>query len=115
MQEPAFPFYDEKFYHQPYFSSSHPSLPFRQYPSQPFSYQPSYNPQQDLSKFGRYRMVFHWYLLNWDFIDQKIEVNQYWKNCMPAGIKVDQQENYYVSDQMFGNVTDIDWNYPGVM
>ncbi|WP_245252323.1 major royal jelly family protein [Paenibacillus sediminis] len=28
---------------------------------------------------------------------QQFEVNQYWKQSMPAGIKVDQQGNYYVS------------------
>ncbi|GGG14804.1 hypothetical protein GCM10010916_34610 [Paenibacillus abyssi] len=28
---------------------------------------------------------------------REFEANQYWKKCMPAGIKVDQRGNFYVS------------------
>ncbi|CAM3023491.1 major royal jelly family protein [Paenibacillus sediminis] len=57
--------------------------------------------QQDSEKIGRYEVVYHWNRLDWNFADprmkQQFEVNQYWKQSMPAGIKVDQQGNYYVS------------------
>ncbi|MET1032358.1 MAG: hypothetical protein ABWX97_15955, partial [Domibacillus tundrae] len=46
-------------------------------------------------------MIFHWNHLNWNFpnssMKQQFETSQYWKRAMPAGIKVDQQGNYYVS------------------
>ncbi|OLN22517.1 hypothetical protein BTO30_09435 [Domibacillus antri] len=46
-------------------------------------------------------MIFHWNHLYWNFPDrsmnQQFEANQYWKRAMPAGIKVDQQGDYYVS------------------
>ncbi|WAH39141.1 L-dopachrome tautomerase-related protein [Alicyclobacillus dauci] len=46
-------------------------------------------------------MIYHWNHLDWDFQDPKMkrqfEANQYWKKAMPAGVKVDQQGNYYVS------------------
>jgi sugar lactone lactonase YvrE len=49
----------------------------------------------------RYKMVFHWNRLDWDFptstMKNQFEVNEYWKKAMPAGVKVDQQGNYYVS------------------
>ncbi|QGQ98731.1 hypothetical protein EHS13_29550 [Paenibacillus psychroresistens] len=55
----------------------------------------------DSNKIGQFKIIFHWNHLDWIFADQKMkqefEDNQYWKKCMPAGVKVDQQGNYYVS------------------
>jgi hypothetical protein len=52
-------------------------------------------------QIGRYQMVYHWNHLDWNFSDtkmkQQFEANQDWKKAMPAGVKVDQQGNYYVS------------------
>jgi sugar lactone lactonase YvrE len=57
--------------------------------------------QEDASQIGRYEMVYHWNHLDWNFPDTKMkktfETKKYWKQAMPAGIKVDQQGNYYVS------------------
>lgn len=56
---------------------------------------------QESGKTGQYQMVYHWNHLDWNFADpkmkQQFEANQYWKQAMPAGIKVDQQGNYFVS------------------
>ncbi|MDB5085747.1 MAG: hypothetical protein JWN30_2633, partial [Bacilli bacterium] len=66
--------------------------PYRQY---------AYPHEQESVQVGRYQMIFHWNRLNWSFPDeavkQQFEVNQFWKKAMPAGIKQDQQGNYYVS------------------
>jgi sugar lactone lactonase YvrE len=49
----------------------------------------------------RYEMVLHWNHLDWDFpnniMKEQFEANQNWRRAMPAGIKVDQQGNYYCS------------------
>ncbi|MFD1676449.1 L-dopachrome tautomerase-related protein [Alicyclobacillus fodiniaquatilis] len=46
-------------------------------------------------------MLYHWNHLDWNFPDpnmkQAFETGQKWKHAMPAGIKVDQQGNTYVS------------------
>ncbi|WP_424769417.1 L-dopachrome tautomerase-related protein [Paenibacillus sp. sgz302251] len=46
-------------------------------------------------------MLYHWNHLDWNFADPSMkrdfEANQYWKQAMPAGIKVDKEGNYYVS------------------
>lgn len=48
-----------------------------------------------------YEILFHWSHLDWVFDDpaQKKEFaeKQYWKGAMPAGFKVDQDGNYYLS------------------
>lgn len=53
------------------------------------------------TQIGRYQIVYHWNRLDWNFPDakmkQQFEANQYWKKAMPAGVKVDQKGNYYVS------------------
>ncbi|WAH44578.1 major royal jelly family protein [Alicyclobacillus fastidiosus] len=57
--------------------------------------------KDNLHKVGRYEMLYHWNHLDWNFPDQNMkqtfEANQNWKRSMPAGIKVDQQGNMYVS------------------
>jgi sugar lactone lactonase YvrE len=64
-------------------------------------YRVTAQPQTELNQPGRYKMVFHWNHLDWNFADikmkQQFEVNQFWKHAMPAGIKVDRRGNYYVS------------------
>jgi sugar lactone lactonase YvrE len=71
------------------------------YPQYP--YQPYRSPiiRRNSDKIGRYEIVFHWNRLDWNFPDsrmkQEFEERQYWKKAMPAGIKVDQQGNFYVS------------------
>jgi sugar lactone lactonase YvrE len=74
--------------------------PYQQYPFQPFPQQ-KYAIMQDSGTVSRYQMIIYWNHLDWNFRDprmkQDFEANQYWKKCMPAGIKVDQQGNYYVS------------------
>jgi sugar lactone lactonase YvrE len=53
------------------------------------------------SRIGKYKLIFHWNHLNWNFPNEQMMKefyeNQYWKKCIPAGVKVDQQGNYYVS------------------
>ncbi|MCI1774017.1 L-dopachrome tautomerase-related protein [Paenibacillus lautus] len=48
-----------------------------------------------------YQMLFHWNRLDWNFpnaaMKQRFELHQYWKHCMPAGVKVDRQGRFYVS------------------
>jgi sugar lactone lactonase YvrE len=48
-----------------------------------------------------YNMIYYWNHLDWNFpnlpMKQVFEDNQNWKKCMPAGIKLDHQGNYYVS------------------
>lgn len=48
-----------------------------------------------------YRIMFHWKHLDWNFpspaMKQAFEEHQYWKTCMPAGVKVDWQGTVYVS------------------
>lgn len=49
----------------------------------------------------KYEMIFHWNYLDWDFPNQEMrqvfEDNQYWRQAMPAGIKVDQKNRYFCS------------------
>ncbi|MGV2806574.1 hypothetical protein GNF85_23835, partial [Clostridium perfringens] len=46
-------------------------------------------------------MLFHWNRLDWNFpnaaMKQRFEEHQYWKHCMPAGVKVDLKGRFYVS------------------
>jgi sugar lactone lactonase YvrE len=53
------------------------------------------------AKPGQYQMAYHWNRLDWNFADMKMkqqfEAKQFWKRAMPAGVKVDQQGNYFVS------------------
>jgi sugar lactone lactonase YvrE len=86
-------------YHQYY---TQPTMPHQQIP-QPYD-KVSYRQtpyQQGRNKRGQYKMVFHWNHLDWHFRDQNMkqdfESNEYWRHAMPAGVKVDQQGNYYVS------------------
>ncbi|MCC9022094.1 major royal jelly family protein [Bacillus nakamurai] len=50
---------------------------------------------------GHYEMIFHWNHLDWDFPNDEMKKEfyekEYWKKCMPAGIKMDRQGHYYVS------------------
>ncbi|WP_139193263.1 L-dopachrome tautomerase-related protein [Bacillus amyloliquefaciens] len=50
---------------------------------------------------GHYEMIFHWNHLDWDFPNEKMKKEfykkEYWKKCMPAGIKMDREGHYYVS------------------
>lgn len=52
-------------------------------------------------KIGDYEILFHWNKLEWIFRDKRTErdyyENEYWKNAMPAGFKVDHKGNYYLS------------------
>lgn len=56
---------------------------------------------QPIHRLDRYTMVYHWNHLNWSFpnqsMQQDFEVNHNWKHAMPAGIKMDQRGNMYVS------------------
>ncbi len=58
-------------------------------------------PQAHADQVGQYQMLYHWNHLDWNFADPSMkrdfEANQYWKQAMPAGIKVDKEGNYYVS------------------
>lgn len=46
-------------------------------------------------------MLFHWNRLDWAFPDpqmkQEFETHEYWRQAMPAGIKVDRQGHFYCS------------------
>ncbi|MZQ87127.1 hypothetical protein GQF01_33940 [Paenibacillus sp. 5J-6] len=48
-----------------------------------------------------YKIICHWSRLDWHFPNvvmmEEFETNQCWKKAMPAGVKVDQQGQYYVS------------------
>jgi sugar lactone lactonase YvrE len=104
MQEPEGPFspyprphpYPPQLY--PYEQHQYPDFPSRHYPYQPYPYQQYAIPQE---KIGRYHMLYHWNRLDWNFPDpsmkQEFESNQFWKKAMPAGVKVDQKGNYYIS------------------
>lgn len=52
-------------------------------------------------KIGDYEILFHWSRLDWLFDDEKKKAEfyekEYWKGAMPAGVKLDRNENYYVS------------------
>jgi sugar lactone lactonase YvrE len=52
-------------------------------------------------KIGDYEILFHWSRLDWIFKDEQLKEefykNEYWKGAMPAGVKLDQAGNYYVS------------------
>lgn len=52
-------------------------------------------------KPGEYEILFHWSHLDWLFPDeakhQEFLKNEYWKNAMPAGFKVDLDGNFYLS------------------
>jgi sugar lactone lactonase YvrE len=56
---------------------------------------------QQSNQIGSYEMLFHWNHLDWNFVDPRVkrqfEARQYWKQAMPAGIKVDREGRYYVS------------------
>jgi sugar lactone lactonase YvrE len=80
------------------FNGQHQYLPHAQ-ANQPHPSR-QYNQTQP-SRTGKYQMIFHWNHLDWNFPNEQMKrefyENQYWKKCMPAGIKVDQQGNYFVS------------------
>ncbi|QAY68549.1 hypothetical protein ET464_15495 [Paenibacillus protaetiae] len=46
-------------------------------------------------------MLFYWNHLDWHFPNERMErefhSHQYWRKCMPGGVKTDRQGNYYVS------------------
>lgn len=48
-----------------------------------------------------YEMLFHWSRLDWNFphpaMKQRFELQEDWKHCMPAGVKVDRLGRFYVS------------------
>lgn len=48
-----------------------------------------------------YEILFHWSHLDWLFSDKakkdEFEEKQYWKGAMPAGFKIDNKGNYYLS------------------
>ena len=54
-----------------------------------------------VNTIGDYEILFKWSRLDWLFEDKQMEsefhIKQYWKGCMPAGFKVDQMGNYYLS------------------
>jgi sugar lactone lactonase YvrE len=80
------------------FNGQHQYLPHAQ-ANQPHPSR-QYNQTQP-SRTGKYQMIFHWNHLDWNFPNEQMKrefyENQYWKKCMPAGIKVDQQGSYFVS------------------
>lgn len=87
--------------------SPYPMYPYLQHayqhphPYQRDPYRLRYFFQDEKGKIGRYQILFHWNHLDWNFpnlrMKQVFEANRYWRHAMPAGIKVDQQGNYYVS------------------
>jgi sugar lactone lactonase YvrE len=80
------------------FNEQHQYLPHSQ-TIEPYPFR-QYSQTQPI-RTGKYQMIFHWNHLDWNFLNERMKKefheNQYWKKCMPAGIKVDQQGNYYVS------------------
>jgi sugar lactone lactonase YvrE len=52
-------------------------------------------------KVGDYEILFHWSRLDWLFQDQEMAAGFYdkesWKGAMPAGFKIDQDGNHYLS------------------
>ncbi|MCC7206674.1 MAG: SMP-30/gluconolactonase/LRE family protein [Anaerolineae bacterium] len=54
-----------------------------------------------LSNVGDFEILFHWNHLDWLFEDEALKKrfyeNRYWTGAMPAGFKVDQAGNYYLS------------------
>lgn len=49
---------------------------------------------------GSYEVLLHWNHLEWDFPSAEFASQfgtEYWKKAMPAGFKVDQNGNYYLS------------------
>lgn len=53
------------------------------------------------SGMTHYELLFHWNRLDWHFPDavmeREFEEKQYWRKCMPAGVKVDHHGHMYVS------------------
>ncbi|WJM58180.1 L-dopachrome tautomerase-related protein [Bacillus amyloliquefaciens] len=68
------------------------------YPAEPYLLR-EYGTQP--GRRGHYEMIFHWNHLDWDFPNDEMKKEfykkEYWKKCMPAGIKMDRQGHYYVS------------------
>lgn len=52
-------------------------------------------------QIGDYEILFRWNHLDWIFQDEQLEkefyTKAYWKGAMPAGFKIDQDGNYYLS------------------